>query len=174
MSAFRAGSMSLVRAGLLAGAIGAVILTLISLCSLAAPRIGQAIACLVTLFDLALYVAMGALAAHWLQTPRTASRGLGAGALAGLVMGLITIVLTVIRLLSLGATALAAQLPPEVLRQLRESGIAPRSLVVALLALTVICVPLLTIGLSAIGGLLYAVINPGQAPTPAASAGPSV
>lgn len=173
MSVFRAGSMSPVRAGLLAGAIGAVILTLISLCSLVAPRISQAI-CLVTLFDLALYVAMGALAAHWLQTPRTVGRGLGAGALAGLVMGLITIVLTVIRLLSLGATSLAAQLPPEMLRQLRESGIAPRSLVVALLALTVICVPLLTIGLSAIGGLLYAVINPGQAPTPAASAGPSV
>ncbi|MER3457760.1 MAG: hypothetical protein C4309_03150 [Chloroflexota bacterium] len=154
--------MSPVHAGLLAGALGAVILTLISLCSLVAPRISQAIACLVALFDLALYVAMGALAAHWLQTPRTAGRGL------------IAIVFTVIRLLSLGATSLAAQLPPEMLRQLRESGIAPRSLVVALLALTVICVPLLTIGLSAIGGLLYAVINPGQAPTPAASAGPSV
>lgn len=174
MSVFRAGSMSPIRAGLLAGAIGAVILTLISLCSLVAPRISQAIACLVTLFDLALYVAMGVLAAHWLQTPRTASRGLGAGALAGLVMGLITIVWTVIRFLSMGIATIVAQLPPEMLRQLRESGIAPRSLVVALLALTVVCVPLLTIGLSAIGGLLYAVINPGQAPTPAASAGPSV
>lgn len=166
MSVFRAGSMSPIRAGLLAGAIGAVILTLISLCSLVAPRISQAIACLVTLFDLALYVAMGVLAAHWLQTPRTAGRGLGAGALAGLVMGLITIVWTVIRFLSMGIATIVAQLPPEILRQLRESGIAPRSLVVALLTLTVVCVPLLTIGLSAIGGLIYTAINPGRQATP--------
>lgn len=157
--------MSVLRAGLLAGAIGAAIFTLISLCSLAVPRIGQAIACLVALFDLALYVVMGALAAHWLQTPRTAGRGLGAGALAGLVMGLVAIVWTVIRLLSLGATALAAQFPPEMLRQLRESGITPQSLVIAALVLSAICVPLLTIGLSAIGGLIYAVINPGQPAT---------
>lgn len=160
--------MSVLRAGLLSGAIGAAILTLISLCSLAAPRIGQAIACLVTLFDLALYVVMGALAAHWLQTPRNAGRGLGAGALAGLVMGLITVVWVVVRFLITGTAAIVAQLPPEMLRQLRDSGINPQSLVVAILALSVICGPLLTIGLSALGGLIYAVINPGQQATPTA------
>ncbi len=158
--------MSVLRAGLLAGAIGAAILILISLCNLAAPRISQAISCLVALFDLALYVVIGALAAHWLQTPRTAGRGLGAGAIAGLVMGLVAIVWTVIRFLSLGATALATQFPPELLRQLREIGITPQSLVVAVLVLSVICGPLLTIGLSAIGGLIYTAINPGRQATP--------
>lgn len=158
--------MSVLRAGLLAGAIGAAILTLISLCGLAVPRISQAIACLMALFDLALYIVMGALAAHWLEIPRSAGRGLGAGSIAGLVMGLITIVWAMIRFLNLEITALVAQLPPEMLRQLREIGIAPRSLAIAALALAVICGPLLTIGLSAIGGLIYAVINPGREATP--------
>jgi hypothetical protein len=114
---------SSVKAGLI-GAAAAVVLSLLSLI----PCLG----CISSILGFLLYVAVGVLAAYWMEPPRTAGAGAGAGAVAGLITSLVggiaTMIVSTLRFLISGGaqaamTQIPSQLPPELLDQLNEMGI---------------------------------------------------
>jgi len=107
-----------VKAGLI-GAAAAIVLSLLGLI----PCVG----CITAILGLLLYIAVGALAAYWLDPPRTAGAGAGAGAVAALITslvgGVVNMAITGIRFAIGGAADITSQIPPEVLEQLGEAGI---------------------------------------------------
>jgi len=167
--------MSTLRAGVLAGLVGIVVTLLVGVCGglalprfLLSPGISLVLACFLTLISLAVWLVIGILAAHWLQAPRSPGQGLGAGALAGLVMSLVSLCWWTVNALTRGLGFMATQLTPEQLRLLREAGLRQREFALGILVAAVVCIPLLAILLSAIGGAVYAAINPGRRSTPTA------
>lgn len=168
--------MSTLRAGVLAGLVGIAVTLLAGVCGglvlprfLLSPGISSlALACFLALVSLAVWLVIGILAAHWLQVPRSPGQGLGAGALAGLVMSLVSLCWWTLNVLARGLGFMATQLTPEQLRLLREAGLRQREFALGVLVVAVVCVPSLTIVLAAIGGAVYAAINPGHRSTPTA------
>ncbi|MEA3351617.1 MAG: hypothetical protein U9Q82_13435 [Chloroflexota bacterium] len=76
------------------------------------------------------YIVVGVLAASYMDVPRDASKAAGQGALAGVIAaaggGIVGLIISVIRGASGGAaqfTQVLRQLPPDVVRQLRDAGI---------------------------------------------------
>ncbi len=111
-----------VRAGIL-GAVGAFVIEFLVLVPLA----GQ---CLVWIFSLALWVAVGALVAYW-HVPEArdtdiAVGGAVAGLITGLIGGLLGILLVPILLLLMGGTpGILHSLPPDIVALYQEAGVAP-------------------------------------------------
>ncbi len=116
-----------IRAGLLGG-LGELVLSFFSLI----PLVGS---CLMWLFNLLLWVVLGALVAQGSTTAvitrenDVALAGGLAGLLAGAIGGLLTLLLAPLGLLLLGGSQGALHLlPPELLRLYREAGVDPRVL----------------------------------------------
>ncbi len=121
--------MSVIRVGFRAGILGAIGAFVIEFLVLV-PLAGQ---CLVWIFSLGLWVAVGALVAYW-RLPRARDTdlvvgGAIAGLITGLIGGLLGILLVPILLLLVGGTSgLLHTLPPDMASLYREAGIAPEVL----------------------------------------------
>ncbi len=159
------------RPWLKAGLIGSGILLLLNLLGLIPlPLLG----CLTFFLEVIVFVGAGALAAHFIAPPRLSGKAAGQGALAGLLMGLVgALIATILAPLALslsgGSSSIVSAMPPETLMQLEQAGIDPAMLFGGgtMAGVTAICCfpagALIGAGLGALGGLIYAAANPGQA-----------
>jgi hypothetical protein len=156
-------------ASLKAGLIGAGVAIVLSLLSLV-PCLG----CITVILALALYVGVGVLAAHWMETPRDAGKGAGSGAVAGLITafgnGLTTIIINAFRFTVGGGQAMIRQqlrqLPPQILQQWRDLGLNPDvlanpGLIVGASAIGCGIAMVVAAGLGAAGGAIYASASKG-------------
>ena len=157
---------SWLKAGLIGGALLALF-TALSWASLFLPPVPQSVlSCCACVVFLILYPAVGVLAGTWLTPPRTAGAGAKEGALAGLVAGILdsvaTLVVAGIALLLGASEKYLAQIPPEFMPLIEDSGAMVLLSPVGLLAVTVCSVPIflmLAVGCAALGGLVYASIS---------------
>jgi hypothetical protein len=168
------------RAWLKAGLLGGGVLVLLNLIGvIPLPLLG----CLVFILELVAFIGVGALAARWLPRPYTSGRAAGEGAVAGLLMGVIgALVSTLLAPLGLtlsgGSNAILKQFPPETLQQLEQAGIDPGVLFgggTAAGITALCCFPLGAIfgaALGALGGLIYASVNPATPTGPDAASEP--
>lgn len=162
-----------------AGLIGLAVLAVLSLFSLI-PVVGL---CILPLRWIT-YLVVGILAASYMAPPRQAGKAAGQGALSGMVAaaggGLVSLIISLIQAsMGTGARKMAQvirQLPPEVIRQLREAGIPLRELlgraaaggagIGGIAACSSVCCLggiVLAAALAALGAVLYAGTNPGEA-----------
>jgi hypothetical protein len=142
------------KAGLKAGLIGAVVMAVVtvitSLLPLAVSTVGSLVSCGISLV---LYVGIGALAGFFLTAPRTPGKGAGAGAIAGLISWFLASVVSV----AMMAAGLSAALDsPQVQQAIEQGGYNPMTLVLIGLP----CSLALGVGVAAIGGAIYAAIQP--------------
>ena len=147
--------------GLKAGLIGAGVAILLVLLGLI-PCLG----CVTALLAVVLYACVGALAAYWLEPPRTPAEGAKVGVIAALISslayGVFNTVSSVIYFQVLGGRgAIMRQIPPEAMRQLRDVGIDPRVFVSTggVLGVSTVCCALglmLGAALGAAGGAIMA------------------
>ena len=156
------------RPWLKAGLIGGLVLVIINLFGL----IPMA-SCICMPLGLVAYIAIGALAGHWVAPPRVAGRAAGQGALAGVVSGLVggianTVLAPVSLAIAGGPQSFLNNLPRESLQAFQQAGIDPRAVFnggsLALLS-AICCLPvglLVGAGLGALGGVIYAAIRPGE------------
>jgi hypothetical protein len=122
------GNLSMdMQAVLKAGGVGAGILIVLSLLGLI-PCVG----CFTFILSLVAYVGIGVLAARWMAPPRTGSggamNGAAAAVLAGLISGVINLVISGIYFAVTGTSQMTqafADIPPEQLAALAEAGIDP-------------------------------------------------
>jgi len=158
------------RPWLKAGLIGGGILLLLNLLALIP---WFALSCLTSLLQIVALIGAGMLAARWMPTPRSGGSSAGQGALAGLLAGVLAAVATTILAplgysLSGGTEALLSQIPAESLMQLEAAGVDPSMVfgggtVAGITALC--CLPTgaaLGALLGALGGLIYASVDPGM------------
>jgi hypothetical protein len=147
-----------------AGLIGAAILIVINLIGLI-PLLG----CVALPLQLLAYVVIGAMAASFMLPRREAGAAAGQGALAallgGLVSGVFSLIVTAVRFAITGAASAASQIPPDLLDQLRDTGVDPDIFtgIAGALGVGTCCCALgivLAAALGAIGGLLYAALKP--------------
>ncbi len=154
------------QAVLKAGGVGAGVLVLLTLLSLI-PCVG----CFTWILSFLAYVGIGVLAALWMTSPRNGSSGAKNGAIAaaaaGLVAGLVNIVIQGAYFAITGASQMAqvmADLPPEQLEALRQTGIDPNALGIgAVIVSTTGCCflgALLAAGLGALGGYFWGNSHP--------------
>jgi hypothetical protein len=151
-------------AWLRAGLIGAGILIILDLIGLI-PFIG----CVTIPFTLLAYALIGAMAASYLPPMREVSAATGQGALAASLAalggGLVSLLIAAIQASSGSMAQVLAQLPPELRRQLLESGIDP-NLFLGPVGATIGGGMCCTIGilfaavLGAVGGAIYASSKP--------------
>ena len=158
------------KAGMKAGLIGAAILFVLTLLdALVGLAEVPALSCLCCGLPLLAYAGIGVLAGSFLSAPRSAGTGAGAGAIAGLVSGVVAGVVRIIVMAVRMATSDVGQqvvslTNPDILRQLAEVGIDPRSLATFTgwggvgIAGTLCCAASLAVGavLGAIGGAIFA------------------
>lgn len=118
------------QAVLKAGGVGAAVLIVLSILGLI-PCVG----CITLILGLLAYVGIGVLAARWMAPPRDGSSGAKNGAaaavLAGLISGVVNMVLQGIMFAINGSSQMAeafANMPPEQLDALRQAGIDPSAL----------------------------------------------
>lgn len=115
-------------AGLKAGLIGAGILFVLTLLGLIPVPFLDCVCCGVQLLA---YAGIGVLAGSFLTAPRDAGTGAGAGAIAGVISGAVSgvlgIIIAAIQVVIGGAGTGVGALDPEVIRQLGELGIDPRT-----------------------------------------------
>ncbi len=148
-------------ASLKAGLVGAGVALVVILVGLI-PCLG----CIAPILGLLLYIGVGALAVKWMDPPVTAGSGAGAGALAAvitsLVYGVLSAVVNGIRFtITGGAPAMMRNIPPELLRQLRDVGIDPGAIASmggVLISATMCCILGLALAavLGALGGAIMA------------------
>jgi hypothetical protein len=162
------------RPWLKAGLIGSGIMLLLNVLGvIPLPFMG----CFTLLLEIIAFIGVGALAARWLPPPRTTGQAAGHGALAGLIMGVIGALITTLLAplaysLSGGSNAVLSALPPETLNQLEMAGVDPALLFGGgtMAGVTAICCfpagALIGAALGALGGLIYASVNPGVPPAP--------
>jgi hypothetical protein len=154
------------QAVLKAGGVGAGVLVLLTLMSLI-PCVG----CFTWILTLLAYVGIGVLAAYWMTPPRDSGSGAKNGAIAaaaaGLIAGLVNIVIQGAYFAITGASQMAqvmADLPPEQLEALREAGIDANTLGIgAVVAATGGCCllgVLLAAALGAAGGYYWGNSHP--------------
>lgn len=154
------------RAWLKAGLIGGAVIALVMLLDLATGflplEVQSAIGCCTCGAYIVLYLATGALAAAWLTPPRTGGLGAKEGALAGLVAGVISgvayFISTILSDFTGAVDASLAQLPPEMLAALEQSGglgfLTPQNLML-ISACTIPLIVLWALACGALGGLVY-------------------
>lgn len=154
-------------AWLKAGLIGGAILAVLNIIGVV-----PFLTCITLPLTLLLYVVVGIMAASYIPPKREAGAGAGQGALAAFLAALIggaanTVIVTLTMVFG-GVGRRFAQLPPQVLRQLRDAGISPRmfegtaGIGAGLLGGAVCCLAgvLIAVVLGAIGGALYAALKP--------------
>jgi hypothetical protein len=152
------------QAGLKAGLVGAGVAVVLSLLGLV-PCLG----CFTFILGILAYVGAGVLAAYWLEPPRTAGDGAGAGAIAGVIMaavgGVVNMIVGAIQFsISGGMGAAMSQIPPEALRSLQDAGIDPSSFgtIGAVLGVGAVCCVaglVLAAALGAVGGAIMASVK---------------
>jgi hypothetical protein len=166
------------KAGLLGAAVLSVLISLNAVAYLL-PGDSQIVGCFCTCLPyLAASVAVGVLAAHWSTTPRSAACGAQAGLTAGLLAGGIACIWNTIFTLLVSSSGLAerllAQLPPEQLAALNDSGLGVLLTPIGMALTTLLCeVPIVliwSVTCAALAGAAYAGLfhgeQPGQASTP--------
>ena len=145
------------KAGLKAGLIGLVVLLIVTALNNLLPISGAWVYVLCGISTL-LYVGIGVLAGLFLVPPRTPGKGAGAGAIAGLIgsgiNGMISVIITTIRL-SRGLGI--AGVDPQQMQQLLEAGYNPQ----ALLLPGTVCGLVIGAGAAAVGGAILAAVKPG-------------
>ena len=147
------------KAGLKAGSVGIVVVTVLALIGRFVPLQGV-LMWVSTAIGLLAYGAIGALAAWYVTPPRAPGKGAGAGAIAGLISGLVAGIVGVA--LRYGQIASGAEIPGmtaqqmAVLRQVAESGTS----LALILVPSAICVTGIGSALSAIGGAIFSAIRP--------------
>jgi hypothetical protein len=152
--------------GLKAGGIGAIIAIVLALLGMI-PLVG----CCTFIITWLVWIGVGYLAGHYgiqqnaaLTSGETAKAGAIAGLITAAAGGLVNLIINGSQILSGRAATALSNLPPEVLRQLRDSGIQPEMfqaggaarIVALLISLLCLCVigPLLAAALGALGGAL--------------------
>lgn len=153
-----------------AGLVGAAVLVVLNLLGFI-PCVGV---CTCFIGVLA-YAGVGALAAFWMPPVREAGSAAGQGALAAilasLVGGVVNTIVILVQTASMGPEEILSQIPPEMLQQFEQAGMDPRLLETfagptgGLLSGSMCCVGGLILAaiLGAIGGAVYAGIQPGEA-----------
>lgn len=146
-----------------AGLVGAAILIVLNILGLI-----PCVAFFTCILGLVAYAGIGALAAFWMPPLREAGAAAGQGAaaavLAGLVGGLVNMVITSLQLALTDSAAILSQIPPESLRQMEEVGMDPAMFtgpVFGLLAGGGCCLAgvILAAVLGAIGGAIFAAVK---------------
>lgn len=149
------------QAVLKAGGVGAAVLVVFNVLGLI-PCVG----CITLILSLLAYVGVGVLASLWMTPPRDgtsgAKNGAAAAVIAGLVSGLVNMVLAGIQFSMYGTsqmTEVINNLPPEQAAALAEAGISPTALGVGtVLGLSTGCCllgVLIAAGLGAAGGYFW-------------------
>jgi len=149
------------KAGLKAGLIGIVILVVMTLLNqfvlLPISQVFTWISCGISLL---IYAGIGALAGFFLVPPRTPGKGAGAGAIAGLISGLISSVVgSIIMVAQVSSGRGIPGVDPQQMQQLTESGMDPAMLVIPGV-LGALCGMAIGIGVTAIGGAIFAAVKP--------------
>jgi hypothetical protein len=146
-----------------AGLVGAAILVVLNVLSII-PCVGL----LTCVLGLVAYAGIGALAAYWMPPLREAGAAAGQGAaaavLAGLIGGLVNMVITSLQLALTDSTAILSQIPAESLQQMREVGMDPTMFTGPTFGLLVgggCCLAgvILAAILGAIGGAIFAAVK---------------
>lgn len=149
-----------------AGGVGAGVLIVLNLLSLI-----PCVACITLILSLLTYVGVGVLAALWMPPPRDGASGAKNGAvaalLAGIVSGLVNMVLAGIQFSINGTSQLTEainNLPPEQAQALADAGISPAALGIgAVLGIGFGCCLLgivIAAGLGAAGGYFWGNSHP--------------
>ncbi|MBI1880185.1 MAG: hypothetical protein HYR94_18520 [Chloroflexi bacterium] len=149
-----------------AGGIGAGVLIVLNILGLI-PCVG----CITLILSLAAYVGVGVLAARWLPPPRDgasgAKNGAAAALVAGIVSGLVNMVIAGIQFAISGTSQLTEainNLPPEQAQALADAGISPAALGIgAVLGIGFGCCllgMLIAAGLGAAGGYFWGNSHP--------------
>lgn len=153
-----------------AGLVGAAVLVVLALLGFV-PCVG-ACTCLIGVLA---YAGIGALAAYWMPPVREAGPAAGQGALAAilasLIGGIANTIVMLIQTATVSTEQILSQIPPEMLQQFEQTGMDPRFLETlagptgGLLSGSMCCMGGLILAaiLGAIGGAVYAGIQPGQA-----------
>jgi hypothetical protein len=152
-----------------AGLVGAAILVVLNLLGFI-PCVGLC----TCLLGLLVYAGIGVLAAYWLPPVREAGTAAGQGALAAIVAafvgGIVNMFVMLVQTTVMGSEQILSQIPPETLRQLEQAGMDPQVFETfagptgALFGGGMCCLGGLILAaiLGAIGGAVYAGIQPGQ------------
>jgi len=147
------------KAGLKAGLIGTVVVTVLALIGRFVPLPG-ALMWLSTAVGLLAYAGIGALAGRYLTPPRSPGKGAGAGAIAGLISGLVAgVVGLALRYGQIvSGTAIPGMSAQQMaqLHQVMDSGTS----LMLILAPSAVCVSGLGSALSAVGGAILAAVMP--------------
>lgn len=149
------------KAGLKAGLIGGIVLAVIAAINqLWLVRIAQTFSWIVCGINLLIYLAIGVWAAALLAPPRTTGDAAKAGAIAGvlcsLLSGIVSLALTAYTLVTTGSLP---GVTPEQMDLLQQSGISTGALI-ASSGFGMVCGLLIGIGITAIGGAIYAALKP--------------
>jgi len=147
-----------------AGLIGVLILVVLDLLGLIPFAV-----CFTWPLGLLTYVLVGVLAASYMPPVRDAGAAAGQGALAALVAslggGIVWLIISVIQASAGGLAQAYNQMPPQLLQQLRDSGISPNFFfgVGGVSIFGTICCSvgvLVAVALGALGGAIYAASKP--------------
>ena len=166
------------KAGIIMGIVVAVVAVISNLAGLFDNPIVGLLTCFLSLVILALWFVSGILAARFGPLELTGGAAAGAGAIAGAITqvigGIVDVLLSSI-MYALGlAPAVAAQLPPETMRQLAQAGASPdeirtivsfTQLVAGPVGSCICCVGIATAiaaGLGAVGGIAGKAIRGGK------------
>jgi hypothetical protein len=149
------------KAGLKAGLIGMVILVVMTLLNqFVLLPISQVFTWISCGINLLIYVGIGVLAAFFLVPPRAPGQGAGAGAIAGLISGVVSSAVGVAILFAQMASGQGIPgVDPQQMQQLTESGMDP-AILVASGSIGALCGLAIGIGLTAIGGAIFAAVKP--------------
>lgn len=153
-----------------AGLIGVAILIVLNLIGLI-----PFLACITAPLSWITYVVVGVLAASYMAPRREAGKAAGQGALAALLAGfgggIVSAIIGAIRAATGGVTQygeMMSQIPPDVIRELRNAGISPDMVAgVGGIGGAIVCGSMCCLvgvfvaaALGAIGGAIYAAVKP--------------
>ncbi len=149
------------KAGLKAGLIGGIVLAVIVVINqLWLVHIAQVFGWIVCGINLLIYLATGVWAAALLAPPRTTGDGAKAGAIAGVLCsflsGVVSLALTAYLL---ATTGVLPGVPPEQMELLQQSG-GSMNMLIVFSGVGMVCGLLVGIGITAVGGAIYAALKP--------------
>jgi hypothetical protein len=155
------------QAGLFGGLLLMALTTFGAFMQFVPPEGALPASCCLCVASLGAYTGVGAIAAHLIKPPRSALAGAGQGALAGTVAGIIEAGFDIVFRIFAGLTPtspeeLLAQMPPEQIEALRETGLitlfSPRGMTATLLCSISLSLVVVII-CAMVGGMLYAIAN---------------
>jgi len=149
------------KAGLKAGLIGTGILVVMALLNqFVLLPISQVFAWVSCGVNLLIYLGVGVLAGFFVSPPRTPAQGGGAGAIAGLLGGVISSAVGIaILFVQISNGQPIPGVDPQQMQLLAESGMNPAVLAISS-SIGALCGLGIGVGLTAIGGAVFAAVKP--------------